>query len=64
MVGNAALLVAPDDISAWAGALWRLLGDAALRDDLRTRGFARAAGYSYERVAHATVEIYARVIHL
>ena len=39
-------------------------GDAALRDDLRTRGFARAAGYSYERVAHATVEIYARVIHL
>jgi len=64
VVGNAALLVAPDDISAWAGALWRLLGDAALRDDLRTRGFARAARFSYERVARATAEIYARVIHL
>jgi glycosyltransferase involved in cell wall biosynthesis len=64
VVGDAALLAAPDDVSAWAGALWRLLGDAALRDDLRTRGFARAAQFSYERVAHATIAVYARVIHM
>jgi glycosyltransferase involved in cell wall biosynthesis len=64
VVGDAALLAAPDDVSAWAGALWRLLSDAALRDDLRARGFACAARFSYERVARATAEIYARVIHL
>ncbi|MEO7910809.1 MAG: glycosyltransferase family 1 protein [Roseiflexaceae bacterium] len=58
VVGNAALLAAPDDVSAWVGALWRLLGDATLRDDLRARGFARAAQFSYERVAHATVATY------
>jgi len=63
-VGDAALLAPPDDVSAWASALWRLLGDAALRDDLRTRGFGRAARFSYERVARATLELYARVIHL
>ncbi|MEP7190338.1 MAG: glycosyltransferase family 1 protein, partial [Roseiflexaceae bacterium] len=64
VVGDAALLAAPDDVSAWAGALWRLLSDAALRDDLRARGFARAAQFSYERVARATAQVYARVIHM
>jgi glycosyltransferase involved in cell wall biosynthesis len=64
VVGDAALLAAPDDVSAWASALWRLLSDATLRDDLRARGFARAARFSYEHVARATAEVYARVIHL
>jgi len=64
VVGDAALLAAPDDVSAWAGALWRLLSDSALRDRLRARGFARAARFSYDHVARATVEVYARVIHL
>jgi glycosyltransferase involved in cell wall biosynthesis len=64
VVGDAALLAAPDDVAAWAGALWRLLGDAALRDDLRARGFARAAQFSYERVAQKTMAVYERVIHL
>jgi glycosyltransferase involved in cell wall biosynthesis len=64
VVGDAALLVAPDDVSAWASALWRLLSDATLRDDLRARGFERAARFSYERVARSTLDVYARVIHL
>jgi glycosyltransferase involved in cell wall biosynthesis len=64
VVGDAALLAPPYDVHAWASALWRLLGDAALRDDLRARGFARAAQFSYERVARATLDVYARVIQL
>jgi glycosyltransferase involved in cell wall biosynthesis len=64
VVGDAALLAPPEDVSAWASALWRLISNAALRDDLRARGFARAARFSYDRVAHETVEVYARVIHL
>jgi glycosyltransferase involved in cell wall biosynthesis len=58
VVGDAALLVPPDDIPGWAAALWRLLGDPVLRTDLRTRGFERAAQFSYESVAQATVAIY------
>jgi glycosyltransferase involved in cell wall biosynthesis len=64
VVGNAALLVAPDDVSGWASALWRLLSDSALREELRARGYARATYYSYERVARATLDVYARVIHM
>ncbi|MFN8567392.1 MAG: glycosyltransferase [Kouleothrix sp.] len=38
-----ALLAGPDDLPAWVAALWRLLADAELRAELRTRGLARAA---------------------
>jgi glycosyltransferase involved in cell wall biosynthesis len=64
VVGDAALLALPDDVSAWAGALWRLLADTALRERLRAGGFARAACFSYVRVGRATVEVYNRVIFL
>ncbi len=61
VVGDAALVVAPDDVPGWAAALWRLLGDRVLREELRQRGFARAAQFSYARAAQATIEVYNRV---
>ena len=64
VVGGAALRVPPEDVSGWVTALWRLLGDRELREELRRRGLERAAAFSYERVARATVEIYRRVIVL
>lgn len=60
VVGDAALLAAPDDIPAWTAALWRLLADATLRDTLRERGLARAAQFSYTRVATDTLAVYER----
>jgi glycosyltransferase involved in cell wall biosynthesis len=60
VVGDAALCVPPDDISGWTMALWRLLGDTALREELGRRGLARAAQFSYEQVARDTVEAYER----
>ena len=62
VVGDAALVAAPDDVPGWAAALWRLLGDAALREDLRRRGHARAAQFSYTRAAQETVDVYARAL--
>ena len=58
VVGDAALMAAPGDVAGWTVALWRLLADAALREDLRRRGFARAAQFSYARAAQATVDVY------
>lgn len=58
VVGDAALLVPPDDIDGWSAALARLLTDAALREELRARGLARAAQFSYLRTATQTVEVY------
>jgi len=62
VVGDAALVVPPDDVLGWAAALWRLLADAALREELRQRGFARAAQFSYACTARATVDVYARAL--
>ncbi len=60
VVGNAALIVAPDDVAGWAAALGRLLNEATLRDDLRVRGLEQAARFSWRRVAEETLVIYER----
>jgi glycosyltransferase involved in cell wall biosynthesis len=60
IAGDAALTFDPGDQAAITQAMRRLLGDAALRDDLARRGAARASGYTWERTARATAEVYRR----
>jgi glycosyltransferase involved in cell wall biosynthesis len=62
VVGDAALLVDPTDVGALAGALERLLDDEALRRDLRARGIARAAQYTWARTAAETLNVYHEAI--
>jgi glycosyltransferase involved in cell wall biosynthesis len=61
VVGDAALQVAPDDEDGWAAALARLLSDAPLRANLRARGLAQAARFSWRRVAEETLAVYEQV---
>ncbi|HEU0164234.1 MAG TPA: glycosyltransferase family 1 protein, partial [Thermomicrobiales bacterium] len=61
VVGDAGVMVAPDDRAGWSEAIVRILRDAVLRDDLRARGLARAAGFSWERTAAQTYDIYRTV---
>jgi glycosyltransferase involved in cell wall biosynthesis len=61
VAGDDALLVDPDDHDAIAKALAQILDDPALADDLRTRGRARAATYTWERTAALTAAAYAEV---
>lgn len=63
VVGDAALRVPPDDLAGWTTALWRLLADNGLREELRRRGLVRAGLFSYERVARETVAVYTRAVH-
>jgi len=51
LVGDAALLCPPGDVDAFAAALRRLRTEAELADDLRRRGLARAAEFTWERTA-------------
>jgi glycosyltransferase involved in cell wall biosynthesis len=60
--GGVALEVDPDDADAVAAAIARLLGDPALREDARRRGRERAASYSWEGTARATLDVYDRVL--
>jgi len=58
VVGGAALTVDPEDVAALAAAMRRVLTDRVLTDDLRARGIERAAEFSWERTARATVGVY------
>ncbi len=53
--GDAALLVDPRDPAAIAEGLRRVLEDAALADELRARGLAHAAGFTWDRMADGLV---------
>lgn len=58
---DGALFAATGDDSALAGALDRVLGDEAVRDQLVQRGRAVAAGYSWERTARGLAQVYVRL---
>jgi glycosyltransferase involved in cell wall biosynthesis len=61
VVGDAALLVNPNDPEEIAVALHRLLTDDALHAELRTKGLQRAKCFSWESAARSTLEIYRKV---
>ena len=62
VVGDAALLVNPQDTEELAIALQRLLTDDMLHAELREKGLQRAACFSWDQAAHKTLEVYRRVI--
>jgi glycosyltransferase involved in cell wall biosynthesis len=61
IVGDAAPLLAPDDVDAWAQALVWLAGDADARDRLSESGRARAARFSWQRPAESIVRLYREI---
>ncbi len=61
VAGEAALLVPPDDMHGWAEAIARVWSDAALRAQMRARGLAQAARFTWENTARQTLEVYRRV---
>jgi glycosyltransferase involved in cell wall biosynthesis len=58
VVGDAGALLPPTDVRAWAQALTRALTDADWRRDLAQRGPVQAAGFSWQRAAAGTAQIY------
>ncbi|HVA88368.1 MAG TPA: glycosyltransferase family 1 protein, partial [Chloroflexota bacterium] len=60
-VGDAALLVGPDDTDGWARSITRLAGDPDLRADLGRRGAARARTFRWAETGSRVVEIIALV---
>jgi alpha-1,3-rhamnosyl/mannosyltransferase len=61
VIGDAGLFVDPEDPAAIARAMADLISDDALHADLSARGRARAALFSWERVARETKALYERV---
>lgn len=61
VVGDAALLFNATSEEAIRDALRKIVQDAALREDLRERGTARAQAFSWSRAAEETLDVYERV---
>jgi glycosyltransferase involved in cell wall biosynthesis len=62
VVGNAGLLIAPDDPAAWAAAIERVTTDATLRARFACAGRARAQELSTSRSAAALVGAYRQAL--
>ncbi len=62
VVGDAGLLVDPNDISEMTVGMYRVLTDDQLRQEMIHKGLARAACFSWDKAARQTLELYARVI--
>jgi alpha-1,3-rhamnosyl/mannosyltransferase len=60
VVGDAGLLFDPADTAALQAALQRALADSGLRQELRQRGQARAAQFTWRATAEQTAAVYAR----
>ncbi len=61
VAGDGAVYFDPLSVDDLADALRRCLGDPALRDALRRRGFANAARFTWDRTARATLAVYEQV---
>jgi glycosyltransferase involved in cell wall biosynthesis len=61
VLGESGLLLDPNDRPAWTDAIIRLLNDEPLRADLRARGMARAATFTWARTARLTYGVYQRI---
>jgi glycosyltransferase involved in cell wall biosynthesis len=63
VVGDAGLMVDPEEVEELTVALWRLMSDEDLRKDLIDKGLRRASRFSHEKMARETLAVYHRYEH-
>jgi glycosyltransferase involved in cell wall biosynthesis len=62
VVGDAGILIGPEDVDAWCAAISRLLADKGASDELREKGLMQAGKFSWDQAARETAAVYGRVI--
>jgi glycosyltransferase involved in cell wall biosynthesis len=63
IVGDAGVLVDPEDISALAKGIEQVLKEAPIARDLSHRGIERAGKFTWENTAKATSSVYATILN-
>ena len=61
VVSDAALMIDPHDIDGLTVAMWRVLTEKELREDLICKGLKRARQFSWEKAATKTLEVYRKI---
>jgi glycosyltransferase involved in cell wall biosynthesis len=64
VAGDAAEFVPPDDVDAWEKTMVELLRDDIRRAQLVARGRDHVTGYSWDRCADATLEVYREALEI
>ncbi len=62
VVGDAGLLIDPDEPESLSEALSRVLEDSVLRVSMRQRGIVRSSEFSWAKAAHQTMAVYDSVL--
>lgn len=62
VAGHAGVLVDPYDTAAIAKAIERIVSDAALRVELRNKGFEQINHFSWKKTARETIEVYRELL--
>lgn len=63
IVGNAGVLINPEDIESLAETMESLLGDKGKREKMSKMGLQRAKNFTWKTCADKTIEIYKNVIY-
>ena len=58
VLGDAGMLLDPDDRHGWARAMTSVLDQGALRERMRAAGLARAKEFTWARTAAITIDVY------
>jgi glycosyltransferase involved in cell wall biosynthesis len=61
IVGDAGILVNPEDAGEIAEAIGNVLDNDSKRDEMRTKGIERAKRFSWEKCARETLKLYREV---
>ena len=62
VLGDAGLLLDPLDVGGWTEAIVRVVHDDEQRSRMSAAGLRRAAGFTWERTARATLDVYRRTL--
>jgi len=58
---DGALMVRPDNVADLCNALYQVLADARLANELSNRGLAQSTRFSWRRCAQETLQVYQSV---
>ncbi len=63
VVGDAGILLEPDDVAGFAAALQRVAGDVQLREELGAKARAQAGRFTWEQTVKGVLAACSRVLH-
>jgi glycosyltransferase involved in cell wall biosynthesis len=61
VVGDAGILLDPEDPEAWRNAMFRILGEPATSENMKQKSLRQAAMFSWESCAKKTHELYSEI---